>query len=146
MCSGSTPGDQDSRNTLCYMYEEFEVSELYFLTSFESLVVQKLKLAWPHSLQLTERPDDICGQLPLRTSWIAAFVGDEAIQYFVLVEQKVLCQIPSFQQALFIAFSSFYVFHLEYPEEVKSFIFPPRLCSCPPGLSQETRDILSCGI
>ena len=58
---------------------------------------------------------------PLRTSpRIAAFVGDQAIQYFVLVEQRVLCQVSSFQQAMFVAFSSFYIFHLEYPKELKN--------------------------
>ena len=50
-------------------------------------------------------------------------MGEEAIQYFVLIEQKVLCQVPSFQFALYITFSAFYVFHLEYPKVVRNVFF-----------------------
>ncbi len=49
--------------------------------------------------------------------------SDETIQYFVLIEQKVLCQVPSFQHALFITFSCFYIFHLEYPKQIKNVLF-----------------------
>lgn len=38
---------------------------------------------------------------------IAAFIGEETKQYFVLVEQDVLCQVPSVQSALFITFSAY---------------------------------------
>ena len=63
-------------------------------------------------LQNTETPQHVCRETPLRNSpRIEAFVGDEAIQYFVLVEQCVLCQVPSFQYALFITFSAYYIFH-----------------------------------
>lgn len=54
---------------------------------------------------------------------IAAFIGEEMIQYFVLVEQCVLSQVPSLQYALFITFSAYYVFHLEYPKPVKNAMF-----------------------
>lgn len=118
--SGSTDGDQDPRDPLCYFYEEFEVTFDLCWT----LGLCKKRSSSIISLQLNERPEAICEQAPLRTSLrIAAFIGDEAIQYFVLVERKVLCQVPSFQQALFVAFCSFYVFHLEYPKEVKNVCF-----------------------
>ena len=72
----------------------------------------------------TETPQHVCRETPLRNSpRIEAFVGDEAIQYFVLVEQCVLCQVPSFQYALFITFSAYYIFHLEYPKAVKNAMF-----------------------
>ncbi len=44
-------------------------------------------------------------------------------QFFVLVEQKVLCQVPSFQFALFILFSAYYAFHLQYPRSIKNVMF-----------------------
>ena len=66
----------------------------------------------------------MCDEEPLRSCLrIAAFVAEEQKQYFVLVERKVLCQVPSFQMALFITFSSFYVFHLEYPKLLKHTMF-----------------------
>lgn len=54
---------------------------------------------------------------------VAAFVRDESIQYFIVVEQTVLCQVRSLQYALFLAFSSYYVFHLEYPKPIKNVMF-----------------------
>ena len=64
---------------------------------------------------MTETPEHVSDEVPICSyPRIAAFVGEEQKHYFVLVEQKGLCQVPSFQMALFIAFSSFYVFHLEY--------------------------------
>ena len=54
---------------------------------------------------------------------IAAFVGEESIQYFILVEKTVLCQVPSLQLAiLFLAFSAYYTFHLEYPKSIMYFL------------------------
>ncbi len=44
-------------------------------------------------------------------------------QFLVLVEQKMLCQVPSFQFSLFIMFSACYAFHLEYPRAVKNVMF-----------------------
>ena len=54
---------------------------------------------------------------------IAAFVGEESIQYFVLVEKTVLCQVPSLQLAMFLAFSAYYAYHLEYPKPIKNVMF-----------------------
>lgn len=63
----------------------------------------------------TETPEHVFSELPLRSSpRIAAFIGEEMIQNFVLVEQCVLSQVPSLQYALFITFSAYYIFHLEY--------------------------------
>lgn len=71
--------------------------------------------------QNTETPEHVCRELPQRSSpRIAAFIGEEMIQYFVLVEQCVLSQVPSLQHALFITFSAYYIFHLEYPKPVKN--------------------------
>ena len=73
---------------------------------------------------MTETPENATRQPPSRNSpRIAAFVGEENKQYFVFVEQKVLCQVPSIQHALFIAFSCYYVFHLEYPKQLKNVMF-----------------------
>ena len=90
-------------------------------------------------VQLTERPEEVCKEPPVRTApRIAAFVGEEAVQYFISVEQRVLCQVPNLQQALFIMFSSFYVFHLEYPKQTKNamFFFQDYVLSQPDSLKR----------
>ena len=75
------------------------------------------------TLQYTETPEQVASEPPTRNSpRIAAFVGEEAKQYFVIVEQRVLCQVSSFQLALFVSFSSYYIFifHLQYPKPIKN--------------------------
>ena len=60
---------------------------------------------------------------PMRNSpRFIAFIGETQSQYYILVEQKVLCQVPSFQDALFIT-SAYYVFHLGYPSSVENVYF-----------------------
>lgn len=47
--------------------------------------------------------------------WIGEFkVEDGDSIYFIFVEQKVLCTTNSFTKALFIWFSLYYIFNLEY--------------------------------
>ena len=60
---------------------------------------------------------------PRNSPRFVAFVGEHQTQYYVLVEQKVLCQVPSFQEALFVTFSAYYVFHLGYPTVIESVYF-----------------------
>ena len=51
---------------------------------------------------------------------ILAFIGKEIIQYFIIIEQKMLCQVPKIQVTLFMMFASFYTFHLEYPKPISN--------------------------
>lgn len=66
--------------------------------------------------------DDICKEPPARSSpRIAALVGEStSVQYFVVVEQSVLCELPSFKMALYIMFCAYYVFNLAYPRQSKN--------------------------
>ena len=58
-------------------------------------------------LQLTT-PEDVAMERPVRNSpRFVAFTGETQSQYYIIVEQKVLCQVPTFQDALFITFSRF---------------------------------------
>ena len=92
-------------DALCYLYQEYEVGLKLFTSQFVRIINV--------SLQITETPEYASTEAPTRSSpRIAAFVGEEQKQYFVIVEQKVLCQVPSIQHALFIFFSAYYVFHL----------------------------------
>ena len=54
---------------------------------------------------------------------VAAMVGESNKQYFVLMEQSVLCEVPSLPQALFVAFGCYYVYNLEYPPKSSSIFF-----------------------
>ena len=72
-------------------------------------------------LQVTETPERVCKETPTRNALkIAVFIGEEPQQYFLLIEQNILCQVPSFQLAVFIMFSAYYAFHLEYAGLVKN--------------------------
>lgn len=53
------------------------------------------------------------------TPRIAAFKRTETRQYFIFVEQSVLCETPDIQSALYLWFASFYVFNLEYDKNAK---------------------------
>lgn len=75
------------------------------------------------AVQLTT-PEDVAMESPVCNSpRFVAFIGETQSQYYILVEQKVLCQVPTFQYALFITFSCYYVFHLGYPASVESVYF-----------------------
>ena len=39
--------------------------------------------------------------------------------FFIFVEQNVLCSVNSFSKALFVWFSLFYIFNLEYDKNTK---------------------------
>ena len=54
---------------------------------------------------------------------VAAMVGERKRQYFVLMEQSVLCEVASLSQALFVAFGCYYVYNLEYPPKASSIVF-----------------------
>lgn len=66
-------------------------------------------------------PEQAAAEPPARnTPRIAEFeVEDGTPNYFVLVEQSVLCQASSFCNAVFYWFSAHYVFNLEYNKHVK---------------------------
>ena len=54
---------------------------------------------------------------------IAAFVGEEHTQYFVIIEHSILCEVPSIQLAIFVMFSFYYIFHLEYPKHIRNVLY-----------------------
>ena len=38
-------------------------------------------------------------------------------KFYIVIEQEVLCEASSFSHCLFLFVSSYYVFHLQYPEK-----------------------------
>ncbi len=71
---------------------------------------------------MTDKPEDVCHS-KYNAPRIPAFVSAESTQYYIFVEQGVLCEVPSLEIAIFLFFSSFYVFHLAYPKELKNVLF-----------------------
>lgn len=68
--------------------------------------------------------EDAVSSVPIRNApRVAAMVGERNIQYFVLMEQSVLCEVNSLSQALFVAFGCYYVFNLEYPPKASNIFF-----------------------
>ena len=85
--------------------------------------------------------EEACRKSPVRNSpRIAAFVGDESTQFFIVCEQKVICKATSLQVALFLMFSSYYVFNLQYPKQVRNvfFFFQDYVLSQPDSFKRPT--------
>ena len=57
------------------------------------------------------------------TPRIGAYIHEDVKQFFIFIEGEVLCEVTSISQAIFLMFSSFYVFYLEYPKPVKNVLF-----------------------
>ena len=71
-----------------------------------------------------ESVETACTMPPLRPQpRIAAFVGENSCDSFVVCEQQVMCKVPNLKTALFIAFASYYCFNLEYPTLAKNVFF-----------------------
>lgn len=47
----------------------------------------------------------------------------EVDQFFIFVEDEVLLKVTTLPQAVFFMFSSYYVFHLEYPSRIKNILW-----------------------
>lgn len=45
--------------------------------------------------------------------------GEVNKKYHIVIEQLVVCEVDLFARCLFILLSSFYVFHLKYPDKCK---------------------------
>ena len=50
-------------------------------------------------------------------------ITGRAPEYCLVIEHIPVCQVDSFSQCLFLLLSSFYVFHLQYPEKCKKVLF-----------------------
>ena len=61
---------------------------------------------------------------PIRNApHVAAMIHESNKQYFVLMEQTVLCEVPSLPKALSVAFGCYYVYNLEYPTKASNIFF-----------------------
>ena len=61
---------------------------------------------------------------PIRNApCVAVMISESNKQYFMLMEQTVLCEVPSLPQALFVAFGCYYVYNLEYPTKASNIFF-----------------------
>ena len=68
--------------------------------------------------------DSVLKKEPIRSQpWICAIVGDETVEYIIMCERQSLCKAPNLQVALFLVFSAYYCFNLEYPPLAKNIFF-----------------------
>lgn len=76
-----------------------------------------------HSFQDTMSIDAVAST-PIRNApQVAVMVGENNRQYFIIMEQKVLCEAISLAQVLFVAFSCYYIYNLEYPPKASNILF-----------------------
>ena len=67
-----------------------------------------------------ESVDSLSRKLPIRTQpRVAALVGEGSTQY---CKQRVFCKVSTLPLALFVAFSLYYCFNLEYPSQAKNIL------------------------
>ena len=76
-----------------------------------------------HSLQESVTIEDVKQDKKYSQPRIAAFLSEERRQYFVVTELRVLCEVPTLQDALFYAFGSYYIFNLAYPKEIEKVLY-----------------------
>ena len=70
-------------------------------------------------MQQTDDPAEVAARLPARPEpRFLAFPGEEP-QYFIIVENEILCICRSFSYAIMVWFISHYVFNLEYSIKVR---------------------------
>jgi len=68
--------------------------------------------------------EDAITRLPTQSApCVAAMIGETNKQYFVLMEQSVICEVPSLPQALYVAFGCYYVYNLEYAPKASCIFF-----------------------
>lgn len=66
-------------------------------------------------------PKTVAGKIPTRNNpWIGKFLAEDGDPvYFIFIEQSVLCSVSSLCRAIFIWFSLYYIFNLEYEKNTK---------------------------
>ncbi len=104
---------------------------------------------------MSDEPECAALETPLRnTPWIGEFVADDGDPtYFIYIEQRILFTVNTFTRAIFMWFSLFYVFNLEYQKNTRDmclffqeFIFglPDNMCKKSSTYLSVSTDILSC--
>ena len=75
-------------------------------------------------MQEMQSMQEACCTPPARNQpRIAAVIEEETTQFFIMCEQKIVCKVDCLQNALFLVFSAYYVFNLEYPNNAKSILY-----------------------
>ena len=54
---------------------------------------------------------------------VVLITSPSKVQFFVIAENEIIGEYPCFQDALFFCFAAYYVFHLQYPAQVKNMFY-----------------------
>lgn len=96
---------------------------------------------------MSDVPESVAAAIPDRNApWIGQFAADDGNEcFFVFIEQRVLCTVNSFSMALFIWFSLFYVFNLEYVSSLRDIclFFQEFVFGLPDNTSKKTSTYLT---
>lgn len=99
------------------MYKSLKsLSSLFTVLSRKERKTVKPEVYLIQQFPVTSSPEEAATSDPARnTPWIGRFVIEDAEpQYFVFVEQKVLCTCPTLSRAVLTWFCCHYVFNLVY--------------------------------
>ena len=81
--------------------------------------------------------------------WIAMFCGEGGArvrEYFIICEEKVLCKVNSLENALFVTFSAYFCFNLEYPVNYRVYFIQDYVLNHPDSVKKSALYISSCSI
>ena len=70
-------------------------------------------------LQQTDDPAEVASRPPVRPAPRFVLIPGEQPQYFIFIENEILCVCYSFSHALVVWFMSHYIFNLEYSNKIK---------------------------
>ncbi len=91
-------------------------------------------------------PELVASKQGKNAPWIGQFCAEDgAVTFFVFVEQSVFCTVTTLSKAIFIWFSLFYVFNLEYSKAVHDLciFFQEFVFGLPHSVSGKTSTYLS---
>ena len=91
-------------------------------------------------------PDEVASKSKRPTPWFACFHnGISEASYFVFIEGQIVSHVKNFCKALMLCFVTFFIYHLEYPKEVKDVatFFQEFLFSLPCSEKKKTATYLS---
>ena len=104
------------------------------------IIISNAYLIVSHLLQENMTVEDVKMVDRYSQPRITAFLSEGRRQYFIVTEHRILCEIPTLQDALFYTFGSYYIFNLAHPKEMEKvlFFFPGLHYSTPDSVGRSS--------
>ena len=153
------------KQSLCYVYEEYEVNyaiKCISCSSFKNYVghlqhnnSEACSIPHDNTALMTFIPNllhqygmvlivEIVCSKPLTQPRIAALIGEEETQYLIICEKSILFKVATIKLAIFFTVAAYYCFNLEYPTPAKNvFNFLQDYILAQPDLNKKSASYLA---